>query len=198
MSLQPYGRPNRQTIKAAIDTLISIMPPPNVGDLKIFTSALGAILERYPDDVVRRFADPLAGIAASSNFFPTLAQCREWLEKQVAPDEWELRRQDRAARAEQARHALPPPVDRSRRPTLKEMGEKYRNDPSPMVRHLAARWRGEEPTGPAPAPGSGFILDANGRAPPHIPPGSIINYKGEIVGHRNPDGTITYLPGGAP
>jgi hypothetical protein len=78
------------------------------------------------------------------------------------------------------------------------MGEKYRNDPSPMVRHLAARWRGEEPTGPAPAPGSGFILDANGRAPPHIPPGSIINYKGEIVGHRNPDGTITYLPGGAP
>jgi hypothetical protein len=191
----------RELAAKAISTLLSLLGAPAQGDQRTVTAAAIAVVAGYPPAVIRRLADPIAGIAATSKFFPTIAELTSWLVKANTPDEWERRRQDREYREQTAAAdlaRLAPPVNRSARPTLREMGEKYRNDPSPMVRYLAARWRGEQP-GPMPAIGSAFVLDVyGGRAPPGTSPGSIINARGEIVGHRNADGTITYLPGGEP
>jgi len=119
----------RDQATAAVKALIALLGPPARGDLRAITAASVAVVERYPDDIIARLADPLCGIALECRYgFPTIADLTAWLEKQTRPDEFERRRQDREAAWSPA--MLPPPKLASgervpREYLLKHYGENF-------------------------------------------------------------------------
>lgn len=61
------------------------------GDPEGFKASLGAVLEQYPDDVIRYVCDPRTGVQRRCKFPPTISEIVEACDDRVS----ELRRHDR-------------------------------------------------------------------------------------------------------
>src|SRR5262245_42080301 len=107
-------------VKAAIDLLSGLYPAAQASNAEVFMTAIAMLLMEYPDWLIDEFAHPTRGIVASCKFFPNIAESKDWLEQHVREQA-----QPRQLTTQEQLRALPPPVDRTDRPTLAALREKY-------------------------------------------------------------------------
>jgi len=81
-----------------------------------------AVLSDYPLDIVRRVVDPRSGLPSQSKWLPTVAEIKAALEQEMLPIR---REEDRQERERLYRAQLPPPDDRSQRPSYDELRAKH-------------------------------------------------------------------------
>jgi hypothetical protein len=118
MSYAPSKNPSIETIaKQTAKTLLSYFPPAGVVDQKIFAAGLVELLSGYPQWVIEAVANVRSGLPAHHSFMPSIAEVRKFCE--------DLRAADYERRKRLDLQKLPPPVDRSNRPTLEELKAKY-------------------------------------------------------------------------
>lgn len=90
-------------------------------DPAVYSGAVIAALSDYPLDVVREVVDPRRGLPSKSKWLPTVFEIKEACEAVMAP---RRREADRLAREEERKRTLPPPVDRTNRPTYAELRDR--------------------------------------------------------------------------
>lgn len=78
-----------------------------VADEKVFTSAIIAVLCRYPENVVKVVTNPTRGLPATLKWLPSIAEVRDACDREMEPILRERQRQ--ASRLEQQRERLAPP-----------------------------------------------------------------------------------------
>src|SRR5882672_12913102 len=101
------------TMRAAI--LVGCFRKADAGDPEIYTAAVVAVLSRYPVEVAAAVTEPATGLPSRLKWLPSIAEITEACE-------------DRMPGVAPAYHApvmLPPPMDRSERPSLDELKAKY-------------------------------------------------------------------------
>lgn len=92
----------------------------DANDPAVYSGAVIAILSDYPMDVIRQAVDPRRGLPSKSKWLPTVFEIKEECESIMAP---RRREEERVAREEERKRTLPPPIDRSNRPTYQELIE---------------------------------------------------------------------------
>ena len=95
--------------------LIGCYRKSDANDPEIYGRALVAVLMRYPENIVMAVTEPATGLPARLKWLPSIAEIVEACE-------------DRMPGVAPAYHApvmLPPPMDRSERPSLDELKAKY-------------------------------------------------------------------------
>ena len=80
----------------------------------IYTAGIAAILAEYPRSVIEYVTDPRTGLASRIKWIPEPAEVREACEERMAPTRMH---EARKIREREYRRSLPPPIDRSNRPT---------------------------------------------------------------------------------
>jgi hypothetical protein len=81
-----------------------------------FLAGVVELFCHYPLEIIRKAASPVFGLPAKFKFPPRISEIREFLEKEMEP----------IYRARSRPKALPSPqVDKSKRPSLEQMKEKY-------------------------------------------------------------------------
>jgi hypothetical protein len=92
-------------------------PPSAVVDQKIFAAGLVELLSSYPEWLVNAVSNVRSGLPAHFNFMPSIAELRKFCE--------DLRAADYERRRRLEIQKLPPPMDRSNRPTYEELKARY-------------------------------------------------------------------------
>jgi hypothetical protein len=87
---------------------------------QIFLAGLVELLAAYPTWVQDAVSNVRSGLPARHQFMPSIAEVRDYCEKLIAAD-----RKHRELLDQWNRPRLPPPVDRSNRPTCDELKAKY-------------------------------------------------------------------------
>lgn len=99
--------------------LFDYYPPQEFGsDARVFLAGVVELFEAYPAEVVQKAVSVVYGIPSKFKFMPRLAEIKEVLEKLMEPID---RQRERERLREEQRRSLPPPIDRSSRPTYEEL-----------------------------------------------------------------------------
>lgn len=93
----------------------------DANDPDVYSGAVIAVLSDYPLEIIKRVVDPRHGLPSTSKWLPTIAELKDALEAEMAPIR---REEDRQEREREYRASLPPPVDRTKRPTYEELKAK--------------------------------------------------------------------------
>jgi hypothetical protein len=91
-------------------------------DPEIYVAAAVRVLMAYPSEIVATVADPLAGIAGKQTFLPSIAELKAECDRRHAEVVRRVERQ-RCINEQIDRRRLI--EDRSRRPTLEQLKEKF-------------------------------------------------------------------------
>lgn len=111
---------NVTNAKRAVNRLVGYFPRTAAADERVFLAGLTELLAGYPQWVFEAACNVRSGLPAHHKFMPTIAEIREYCDKLVAEDR---RHRETIERWKTPR--LPPPVDRSNRPTYEELKAKY-------------------------------------------------------------------------
>lgn len=65
--------------------LIGCFRSGDAADPEVYVTAVGAVLSRYPEDVVRQVTDPVRGLPGRSKWLPTVSEVREACEALMRP-----------------------------------------------------------------------------------------------------------------
>ena len=126
---------NATSAKRAVERLSGYFPRSAAADPKIFATGLAELLSGYPQWLLDAICNVRSGLPAHFSFMPTIAEIRQYCEKLLAED-----RRHREVIERWTRPRLPPPIDRSSRPTYAELRAKYgstwgiKTDPRPDPR----------------------------------------------------------------
>jgi hypothetical protein len=107
-------------VARCVEILIGCYRKGEADNPEVYTTALAAILEGYPESVVRFVTDPRTGLPGRSNWLPTIAEARGACETAMKP----IREEAERERRKRERGALPPPA-KTWRPTREELMARY-------------------------------------------------------------------------
>jgi hypothetical protein len=102
---------------------VGYFPRSAAANEQVFFAGLTELLASYPVWVQDAVSNVRSGLPAHHKFMPTIAEVRDYCEKLVLAD-----RKHRELIDQWKRPRLPPPVDRSNRPTYEELKAKYGPD----------------------------------------------------------------------
>lgn len=107
-----------QTMATFANQLFDFYPPQEIGNPETFLAGVIELFEHYPSQVIATAVSPVYGIPSKYKFIPRISEIKEFLEARMAP----IRREQERRAIEAERLAmLPPPIDRSSRPTYEEL-----------------------------------------------------------------------------
>ena len=92
--------PNLCSLSIAADRTRALLGCYRKGDAEdpeVYTTAVAAVLARYPEDVVKRVTDPRGGLPGTSQWLPTVHEVRAACETEMAPMRAAERRKEERA-----------------------------------------------------------------------------------------------------